>query len=73
MKSVHTTMVLTGLAALMVFAIPTVLWSKTKNRTVQEVNFSEMNLKGTIRNPDGAYLVQKKVLNFYLCMKCKKI
>jgi len=36
----------------------------SKVRTVQEVNFSEMNLKGTIRNPDGAYLVQKKGLKF---------
>lgn len=36
----------------------------TKIRPVQEVNFSEMNLKGTIRNPDGAYLVQKKGLKF---------
>ncbi len=33
-------------------------------RKVQEVNFSEMSLKGTIRNPDGAYLVQKKGLKF---------
>ncbi len=36
----------------------------TKLRQLQEVNFSEMNLKGTIRNPDGAYLVQKKGLKF---------
>ena len=36
----------------------------TKVRSVQEVNFSEMNLKGTVRNPDGAYLVQKKGLKF---------
>jgi hypothetical protein len=35
-----------------------------RTRKVQEVNFSEMNLKGTIRNPDGAYLVQKKGLKF---------
>lgn len=35
-----------------------------KTRSVQEVNFSEMNLKGTIRNPDGAYLVQKRGLKF---------
>ena len=35
-----------------------------KVRKIQEVNFSEMNLKGTIRNPDGAYLVQKKGLKF---------
>lgn len=34
------------------------------NRKVQEVNFGEMNLKGTIRNPDGAYLVQKKGIKF---------
>jgi hypothetical protein len=33
-------------------------------RKVQEVNFGEMNLKGTIRNPDGAYLVQKKGIKF---------
>lgn len=37
---------------------------KTKTRDVQEVNFGEMNLKGTIRNPDGAYLVQKKGIKF---------
>lgn len=35
-----------------------------KTRQTQEINFSEMNLKGTIRNPDGAYLVQKKGLKF---------
>ena len=35
-----------------------------KVRSTQEVNFSEMNLKGTVRNPDGAYLVQKKGLKF---------
>ncbi len=33
-------------------------------RKVQEVNFGEMSLKGTIRNPDGAFLVQKKGLKF---------
>lgn len=37
---------------------------KTKTRDIQEVNFGEMNLKGTIRNPDGAYLVQKKGIKF---------
>ena len=33
-------------------------------RRVQEVNFAELNLKGTIRNPDGAYLVQKRGIKF---------
>ncbi len=37
---------------------------KKTTRKVQEVNFSEMSLKGTIRNPDGAFLVQKKGLKF---------
>lgn len=31
---------------------------------VQEVNFEEMSMKGTIRNPEGAFLVQKKGLKF---------
>lgn len=31
---------------------------------VQEVNFSEMSLKGTVRNPEGAFLVQKRGINF---------
>ena len=35
-----------------------------KTRQIQEINFSEMNLKGTIRNPDGAYLVQKRGIKF---------
>ena len=28
------------------------------------MNFGEMNLKGTVRNPDGAYLVQKRGIRF---------
>ncbi len=40
------------------------LAQRKKTRSVQEVNFSEMNLKGTIRNPDGAYLVQKRGIKF---------
>lgn len=37
---------------------------KRSVRKVQEVNFAEMNLKGTFRNPDGAYLVQKRGIKF---------
>lgn len=52
------------------FVVTSVLFStsalaKTKNvRKVQEVNFAELDLKGTIRNPDGAYLVQKRGIKF---------
>ncbi|UYL09226.1 hypothetical protein B9G69_001375 [Bdellovibrio sp. SKB1291214] len=39
--------------------------AKTRTvRKVQEVNFGDMNLKGTVRNPDGAYLVQKRGIKF---------
>lgn len=39
--------------------------AKSKNiRKIQEVNFSEIDLKGTVRNPDGAYLVQKRGIKF---------
>lgn len=43
--------------------ISTFAKSKTV-RKVQEVNFAEMDLKGTVRNPDGAYLVQKRGIKF---------
>jgi len=40
-------------------------FAKSKTvRKVQEVNFAEMDLKGTVRNPDGAYLVQKRGIKF---------
>jgi len=45
--------------------LPYSVHAKSKTiRKVQEINFSEMNLKGTIRNPDGAYLVQRKGMKF---------
>ncbi len=48
-----------------VTATPTYSESKKKVvRKVQEVNFAEMSIKGTIRNPDGAFLVQKKGIKF---------
>lgn len=37
---------------------------KGSSKKVQEVNFSEMSLKGTVRNPEGAFLVQKKGIKF---------
>lgn len=43
---------------------PTTNKKKTFKK-VQEVNFEEMDLKGTVRKPDGAYLVQKRGIQFY--------
>ncbi len=51
--------------AIFVYVLPNATQAKTKSvRKVQEINFSELNLKGTIRNPDGAYLVQKRGIKF---------
>ena len=63
MESRLTTMTLAVFALVWILTVPAHA-KKTEVRKVQEVNFSEMNLKGTIRNPDGAYLVQKKGLKF---------
>lgn len=58
---VRTTLIL---SLILLFGAEPGFAKSTKVRQTQEVNFSEMNLKGTIRNPDGAYLVQKKGLKF---------
>lgn len=53
--------------AVVLFVTPVgnLAFAKTKTvRKVQEVNFAEVDLKGTVRNPDGAYLVQKRGLKF---------
>jgi hypothetical protein len=55
-----------GLAIGLIFS-SSLAFADAKKKTVrkiQEVNFAEMNLKGTIRNPDGAYLVQKRGIKF---------
>jgi hypothetical protein len=58
--------------ALILFSHAT-LFAKTKTvRKVQEINFSEQSLKGTIRNPDGAYLVQKRGIKFLPLYDLKK-
>ena len=57
----------TIITAMIAFCLLGTTAVQAKSRTVrkvQEVNFGEMNLKGTIRNPDGAYLVQKKGIKF---------
>jgi hypothetical protein len=58
--------VMTGLLMGLVFLlVPSLTLAKSKSvRKVQEVNFAEMDLKGTVRNPDGAYLVQKRGIKF---------
>lgn len=53
------------MVSLVLMLIGNVSFAKSKTfRKVQEVNFAEMDLKGTVRNPDGAYLVQKRGIKF---------
>lgn len=44
---------------------------KSKNKT-QEVNFEEMSLQGQIRNPQGAYVVQKNGIRFMPLIEIQK-
>ncbi|MGZ3768091.1 MAG: hypothetical protein ACXVCP_13285 [Bdellovibrio sp.] len=55
---------ITAMIAFILLESQTVFAKQKAVRKVQEVNFGEMNLKGTIRNPDGAYLVQKRGVKF---------
>jgi len=56
-------MSLVFLFAALLLTSPVQAKSKTV-RKVQEVNFGEASLKGTARNPDGVYLVQKRGIQF---------
>lgn len=60
----------TFLCLVLVFLLP--FSALAKNRKVQEVNFSEMSINGSVRNPDGAYLVQKRGLKFMPLYEVKK-
>lgn len=52
------------LCLVFLIALQSTSHAKKSNRKVQEVNFTEMSLKGTVRNPEGAYLVQKRGIKF---------
>jgi hypothetical protein len=56
--------IITAMIAFILLGASTGFAKQRTVRKVQEVNFGEMNLKGTIRNPDGAYLVQKRGIKF---------
>ena len=48
-----------------ILLLSNVTFAKAKvTRKVQEVDFAETSLKGTVRNPDGVYLVQKRGMKF---------
>jgi len=45
---------------------------KVQYRKVQEVNFDGSDVDGKVRNPDGAYVVQKRGLDFVPLYQVKK-
>ena len=51
------------LLLVLTFAAP-VFAKKVKYRKVQEVDFEATDIDGKVRNPDGAYLVQKRGVKF---------
>jgi hypothetical protein len=44
---------------------------KTKGK-IQEITFSDMDIKGNARTPDGAYLVQRRGLRFMPLFQVKQ-
>ena len=54
------------------FISSTVLAKKVRYRKVQEVRFDGSDVDGQARNPDGAYLVQKRSIDFMPLYKVKK-
>jgi hypothetical protein len=56
---------LTLLVGVSVVCAPmTVLANKVKYKKVQEVDFEASDVDGQVRNPDGAYLLQKRGVDF---------
>ena len=44
----------------------------SSKKKIQEVNFSEMDVQGSARTPDGTYLVQRRGLRFLPLYDVKK-
>ncbi len=61
-----------GLMLLVVLMSSTVLAKKVQYRKVQEVKFDGSDVDGQVRNPDGAYLVQKRGIDFVPLYQVKR-
>lgn len=67
-----TTVLLLGLVSGSLFLSSTVWAKKVQYRKTQDVNFDQMDVDGQVRNPDGAYVVQKRVIDFLPLYKVRK-
>jgi hypothetical protein len=61
-----------ALVLAVVFMSSTVFAKKVQYRKTQEINFDGSDVDGQVRNPDGAYLVQKRSIDFMPLYKVKK-
>lgn len=50
----------------------TVFAKKVQYRKTQDVNFDAVDVDGAVRSPDGAYLVQKRGIDFNPLYKVRK-
>lgn len=50
----------------------TSLAKKVQYRKVQDVKFDAADINGNVRNPDGAYVVQKRGIDFMPLYKVRK-
>lgn len=55
-----------------VFGTSTVFAKKVEYRKTQDVNFDAVDVDGQVRNPDGAYVVQKRVIDFLPLYKVRR-
>ncbi len=60
------------LGASVMFMSSTVLAKKVTYRKTQDVNFDAVDVDGAVRTPDGAYLVQKRGIDFAPLYKVRK-
>ncbi len=60
------------LGASVVLMSSTVLAKKVTYRKTQDVNFDAVDVDGAVRTPDGAYLVQKRGIDFAPLYKVRK-
>jgi len=72
MKRWKTTALLTLLVTIIMSSTSTVYAKKVRYRKTQEVNFDTMDVDGKARTPDGAYLVQKRSIDFMPLYKVRK-
>ncbi len=55
---------LTFIMSIIGFTTQSIGQTKKKNKSIQEIEFNELDLNGKNRTPEGSYLVQRSGINF---------